>query len=321
MTRVSGSRALVTGAAGFVGRYLVRALADAGWDVTGTALEPVANAESSPVSQWVYGDLRSSAHVDEALRVSAPDLVIHLAAISHLPTAANDPAMAWDVNVTATVRLLHALSQAHAAGVLAPRVLVIGSAEQYGRHDDGEAPLTESHALQPRTVYAATKVAQEVAALQVWRASGLPVIGVRPFNHSGAGQDGRFLLPALVTRALALREAPAGTPLVLGNTSPIRDFLHVRDVVDAYIALGQHGEPGAVYNVASGVGRSVREVAERILSRVGLHTTLHEDPALVRPVDVPSLVGDPARIASATGWRPTRTFDDLLDDLLHAATH
>lgn len=321
MNAVPGSRALVTGAAGFVGRYLVRALTEAGWDVTGTALEPVVDNASMAATRWVVGDLRSPEHIAEALRVASPDLVIHLAAISHLPTAASDPALAWDVNVTATVRLLHALSQAHTAGVLAPRVLVIGSAEQYGRHDADAERLSETHALQPRTVYAATKVAQEVAAMQVWRASGLPVIGVRPFNHSGAGQDGRFLLPALVARALALREAPAGTPLVLGNTSPIRDFLHVRDVVDAYIALGQHGEPGAVYNVASGVGRSVRDVAERILSRVGLDTTLHEDPALVRPVDVPSLVGDPARIASVTGWRPTRTFDDLLDDLLHAATH
>jgi GDP-4-dehydro-6-deoxy-D-mannose reductase len=317
---VSGSRALVTGAAGFVGRHLVRALTDAGWVVTGTALAPDDADRETPI-RWVYGDLRDSTHVDEAIRVGAPDLVIHLAAISHLPTAASDPAMAWDVNVTATVRLLHALSQARAAGALAPRVLVIGSAEQYGRQDGAVERLSESHPLLPRTVYAATKVAQEVAALQAWRATGLPVIGVRPFNHSGAGQDARFLLPALVARALALREAPAGTPLVLGNTTPIRDFLHVRDVVDAYIALGQHGEPGAVYNVASGVGRSVREVAERILTRVGLHTTLHEDPALVRPVDVPSLVGDPARMESVTGWRPTRTFDDLLDDLLHAATH
>ena len=322
MTTVSGSRALVTGAAGFVGRYVARALLDAGWEVTGTALAPdAAGASAMPELRWVYGDLRELAHVHEAVQVARPDLVIHLAAISHLPTAANDPAMAWDVNVTATVRLLHALSQAHAAGTLAPRVLVIGSAEQYGRQEPHVERLTESHPLLPRTVYAATKVAQEVAALQTWRATGLPVVGVRPFNHSGAGQDPRFLLPALVARALTLRAQPAGTPLVLGNSTPIRDFLHVRDVVAAYIALGQHGEPGAVYNVASGVGRSVRDVAERILARVGLHTTLHEDPALVRPVDVPALVGDPARLQSVTGWRPTLTFDDLLDDLLHAATH
>jgi GDP-4-dehydro-6-deoxy-D-mannose reductase len=325
VSTVVAGRALVTGAAGFVGRYLLEALLADGWSVTATALGAESGAGAAARTagdvRWVFGDLRDEAHVAEAVRVGAPDLVVHLAAISHLPTAASDPAAAWDINVTAGVRLLHALAAAHQAGVLAPRVLIIGSAEQYGRHDDGLAPLTESAAQWPRTVYAATKAAQEVAALQVWRSTGLPVVVARPFNHSGAGQDPRFLLPALVGRAVTLRREAAGAPLVLGNTSPIRDFLHVSDVVAAYIALGRHGVAGEAYNVASGVGRSVREVAERILARVGLDATLHEDPALVRPVDVPSLVGDPARIQSATDWRPLRTFDDILDDLLHAEAH
>lgn len=311
-------RALVTGAAGFVGRHLTAALVAEGWTVTGTALAPEPDAD--PALQWVFGDLRDEAHVAEAVAKARPDLVVHLAAISHLPTAAGNPALAWETNVTATVRLLHALGQACTAGVLAPRVLLIGSAEQYGRQPEGTGAIAETAPLLPRTVYAATKAAQEVAGLQAWRATGLPVIAVRPFNHSGAGQDARFLLPALTARALALRTAPVGTPLVLGNTAPVRDFLHVEDVVAAYIALGDHGTPGEAYNVASGEGRSVRAVAARILSRLGISTTLHEDPALVRPVDVPVLVGDPARLHAATGWRPRRSFDDLLDDLLDAAT-
>jgi GDP-4-dehydro-6-deoxy-D-mannose reductase len=91
--------------------------------------------------------------------------------------------------------------------------------------------------------------------------------------------------------------------------------------VAAYISLCRHGVPGTAYNVASGVGRSVREVAERVLERAGVQATLDPDPALLRPVDVPALVGDATRLREATGWRPTRTFDDILDDLLHAATH
>lgn len=312
-------RALVTGAAGFVGRHLSSALLADGWDVTGTALS--APEAAHPDVTWVCGDLRDDAHVTEVVATARPDLVVHLAAISHLPTAANAPAVAWETNVTATVRLLHVLAQSYAAGTLSPRVLIIGSAEQYGRQPDQSGPIGESAPQAPRTVYAATKVAQEVAALQTWRATGLPVVAVRPFNHSGAGQDARFLLPALTARALALRTAAPGTPLVLGNTTPVRDFLHVEDVVAAYIALGRDGTPGEAYNVASGEGRSVRDVAERILARLGLDTTLHEDPALVRPVDVPSLVGDPARLFAATGWRPRRSFDDLLDDLLDAATY
>ncbi len=320
-------RALITGGAGFVGGYLIDALLRDGWKVTATALsKPTsllsgASGTAADEVQWCVGDVRDQAHVDEAVTLAQPDLVVHLAAISHLPTAAANPTAAWDVNVTASVRLLHALSKAWSAGTLAPRVLMVGSAEQYGRHDLQGERLTEQHGLEPRTVYAATKTAQEAAALQVWRASGLPVLLARPFNHSGKGQESRFLLPALTSRALSLRNAPAEAALVLGNTSPIRDFLHVSDVVAAYIALLRDGTPGLAYNVASGVGRSVREVAEQILVRVNRAPNLHEDPALVRPVDVPSLVGDPSRLQAATGWRPQRSFDDILDDLLHAETH
>ncbi len=330
-------RALVTGGAGFVGRHLIRALLRDGWQVTATALHLPTETSSSSRSvaavhvarpmdaidaavHWCIGDLRDQAHVTDAVEHAKPDLVVHLAAISHLPTAAADPGMAWDVNVTASVRLLDTLARAHTAGTLAPRVLIVGSAEQYGRHELDGGRLTEQHALEPRTVYAATKVAQEVAALQAWRSTGLPVIVARPFNHSGRGQEPRFLLPALVARAVALRGRPAQEPLVVGNTTPIRDFLHVSDVVAAYIALLRHGTPGVAYNVASGVGRSVQEVAERILARVGRTPVMRADPALVRPVDVPALVGDPTRLQSATGWLPQHSFDDLLDDLLHAAT-
>lgn len=317
---MSTRRALVTGGAGFVGGHLLAALLDAGWEVTATALNRDASHRGDV--RWVYGDLRDDAHVATALAEAAPECVVHLAAISHLPTAAADPRMAWDVNVGATVGLLNQLARAHAAEERSARVLIIGSAEQYGRPEllDVGAPIPESTPQAPRTVYAATKAAQEVAALQQWRTTGLPVLVARAFNHSGPGQESRFLLPALTARALALRDAPADVPLVLGNTSPVRDFLHVSDVVAAYIALLEHGAPGTAYNVASGTGQSVRTVAERILAKVGRTPVLREDPALIRPVDVPSLVGDPSRLQLATGWRPLHSFDDLLDDLLHAAT-
>ncbi|MCC6241828.1 MAG: GDP-mannose 4,6-dehydratase [Gemmatimonadaceae bacterium] len=317
-------RALVTGAAGFVGGWLLRALRAEGYHVTALSLTPPAN--DAPVDAhvtWMWGDLRDDAFVGSVVDAAAPDVVVHLAAISHLPTAAADPAFAWDVNVTATVRLLHHLDRWRTAAARDPLVLVIGSAEQYGRHE--AMPLREDAVLAPRTVYAATKVAQEVLALQTWRASGLRVVGARSFNHSGRGQDARFLLPALVRRALALRSAPQGTPLLVGNTTPVRDFLHVHDVVSAYIALLQHGVPGEVYNVASGTGRSVLEVIEHVLARVGVQASIATDPSLVRPVDVPALVGDPSKLHAATGWRASRAFDDIIDDIIddviHAATH
>lgn len=320
-------RALVTGAAGFVGQWLTAALRAQGTDVIGLALTPVADeprvtsaAGDRGGITWLAGDLRDDGYVSQVVEQARPDVVVHLAAISHLPTAAADPALAWDTNVTATARLLHHLERARAPLGIDPRVLLVGSAEQYGRQD-AVSPIGEDTPQAPRTVYAATKAAQEVLALQCWRATGLRVVIARSFNHSGPGQEPRFLLPAMVARALALRDAPAGTPITVGNTTPIRDFLHVSDVVSAYISLLQHGVPGEAYNVASGTGWSVAQVLDHVRARVGVPSPIEVDPALVRPVDVPSLVGDPRKLMDTTGWRVTRAFDDIIDDLIHAATH
>ncbi|HEY0930299.1 MAG TPA: GDP-mannose 4,6-dehydratase [Gemmatimonas sp.] len=320
-------RVLVTGASGFVGSWLLPALVAEGAEVFALTMTSASDTPASrgvPVMpadiHWRSGDLRDDGFVSTVVEEAAADAVIHLAAISHLPTAAADPAGAWDVNVTATARLLHHLDRARAAGRSDPLVLLAGSAEQYGR-DESHAPLLAEDAVQaPRTVYAATKAAQEVLAFQCWRASGLRTVVARSFNHSGPGQPSRFLLPALVARAHGLKDAPAGAPMPVGNLSPIRDFLHVRDVVAAYISLCQQGMPGEAYNVASGTGWSVREVLDRVLARAGVRAVPTEDPSLVRPVDVPVLIGDPRKLQHATGWRATRSLDDIIDDLFHAET-
>lgn len=317
------SRVLVTGAGGFVGQWLLPALAEAGHSLVALASEPVdttpAGVPARPEATWHIGDLRDDGYVRDVVRSARPDIVMHLAAISHVPTATADPVQAWDVNVTATARLLLHLGAERAAGVIDPRVLIVGSAEQYGRHDARAFPLREDAMQEPRTVYAATKVAQEALALQQWRATGLSIVVARSFNHSGAGQPPRFLVPSLVARAKALADAPAGTPFPIGNRVPVRDFLHVSDVVSAYISLVRLGTPGEAYNVASGTGWSVQDILSRVLERAGTRAVPVEDPTLMRPVDVPTLVGDPQKLQDATGWRARRSFEDILDDLFRYA--
>ena len=314
----AGRSALVTGAAGFVGRYLVRALAAAGWRVTGTGQQPDRDAADLPVAGWISGDVRDVGHLGAAVDAAAPDAVFHLAAVSFVPEAAADPGYTVDVNAATAARLVGIVAARRRAGVLDPTVLVIGSGEQYGRHDPEELPLLESAEQRPHNVYAATKVAQEALALQAWRSDGVRVLATRSFNHSGPGQNPRFLLPGLVARVKALRHGPAGAPLVMGNQAPVRDFLHVADVVAAYIALAERGRPGEVYNVASGVGHSVGALARRVLARSHVDARVESDPALVRPADVPALVGSAAKLAADTGWAPRRTLDDLIDDLIAA---
>jgi GDP-4-dehydro-6-deoxy-D-mannose reductase len=315
-------RALVTGASGFVGRWLIEALAREGWQITAAsqgAPDAATLTEPMRAATWVVGDVRDPAHLSEALDVARPNAVFHLAGVTFVPAAGRDPGATAEVNAVAAARLLGLVRERRRAGTLDPTVLIVGSAEQYGRHDEAELPLAEIAEQRPHTVYAATKVAQEALALEAWRSEGVRVIATRSFNHSGPGQAFRFLLPGLVGRARALADAGGSAgPLLVGNQDTVRDFLHVSDVVAAYIALVARGRPGEAYNVASGVGRSVGSLARQVLARFGLSVPVESDPSLVRPVDVPALVGSPAKLQAHTGWAPQRIFDALLDDLIAA---
>jgi GDP-4-dehydro-6-deoxy-D-mannose reductase len=315
-------RALVTGAAGFVGQWLCRALLADGWDVVGAGITavPVAGILSEEEKRsitWSLADVRQQGDMARAFDQSKPDAVFHLAGVSSIPDAQGDPAVAYDINVLGAVRLLHEARVRRRAGEIDPVLLVIGSGAQYGRALE-QRPLRENDAQRPMSVYAASKAAQEVVALEAARSDGVRVVATRSFNHSGPGQPDEFLLPALVHRVLAIRD---GTDKVLriGNADTVRDFLHVRDVVRAYLALVESGVAGEVYNVCSGEGTRTRDLAKRVLAAAGVNAAIVVEPALVRRVEVPWLVGDPAKVRSATGWAPTLSCNDIIDDLINAA--
>jgi GDP-4-dehydro-6-deoxy-D-mannose reductase len=317
------TRALVTGGNGFVAQWAIRAMVERGWTVTAASHgEPMAAAGLPPepvgAVTWRAMDITRQDEVAAIVDLARADVVVHLAAVSHVPDAARNPGYAYEVNAVGTVRLLAELRRHRAAGTGDPRVLVIGSAEQYGRHEINDMPLSESAVQQPLTLYAASKVAQEVAALQSFRSDGMRVVCTRSFNHSGRGHGAHFLLPAVVGRAVRLPER--GGVLQIGNGDTVRDFLHVADVVDAYLALLEQGAAGEAYNVCSGEGVSVRGLAQRVLQRAGRTAEITTDPSLSRSVDVPVLVGNNSKLRRATGWSPRRTLDDIIDDLIHAAT-
>jgi GDP-4-dehydro-6-deoxy-D-mannose reductase len=294
-----------------------------GWSVTaagishGTESRILSDDERHAVD-WVTMDVTDGEQIAAALDRAAPDVVLHLAAISHVPDAKRNPARAFEVNAVGTVRLLAQLVERRREGRGDPMVVVVGSSEQYGRHDRDEMPLDERAEQRPLTLYASSKAAQEMAALQAFRGEGLRVVCTRSFNHSGAGQAPSFVLPGLVTRGLAV--ARDGGPLTLGNGDTVRDFLHVHDVVNAYLSLADRGIPGEVYNVCSGEGVSIRALAESVLQRIGVPADISSDPTLTRPVDVPVQIGSNAKLRRATGWTPRRTREDIIDDLIHAAT-
>ncbi|MFL5606014.1 MAG: GDP-mannose 4,6-dehydratase [Gemmatimonadaceae bacterium] len=316
-------RALVTGGNGFVARWAIQAMLQRGWTITAGIIgdpppKDVLSEEERASVIWLPLDVTRQSDVAEVVDRAAADAVLHLAAISHVPDATSNPGYAYEVNTVGTVRLLTEVRRHRVAGTADPIVLVIGSAEQYGRHEINEMPLHEGMEQRPLTLYAASKAAQEVAALQAYRSDGVRVICTRSFNHSGIGHGSHFLLPSLITRALAL--PGRGGVLQIGNGDTVRDYLHVRDAVDAYLALFEHGVTGEAYNVSSGEGVSVRALAVAVLDKLGVEAEITSSAALARPVDVPIQVGSNSKLRHATGWAPRRTRDDIINDLIHAAT-
>jgi GDP-4-dehydro-6-deoxy-D-mannose reductase len=309
-------RVLITGGSGFVGQWTSRGALERGWSVFAGTLEgaPISSVLSSRERDaicWLELDVSSESGIAKALHTAAPDVVVHLAGIAFPPEANAAPARAFEVNVLGAQRLLAAL------GSTTVRTLVIGSAEQYGLQDSSAYPIPETATLRPLTPYSVSKAAQELVALMAHRAYGADVICTRSFNHSGVGHAQSYLLPSLVRRAREL--PPSGGTLQMGNGTAIRDYLHVADVAEAYLRLLESGKAGEVYNVSSGQGLTVHEIAERVLKRTGVTADISSESTLLRPIDVPILVGDNAKLRAATGWAPRRSIDDIIDDLIHAA--
>jgi GDP-4-dehydro-6-deoxy-D-mannose reductase len=295
-------RAAVTGSSGFVGSHLVPYLRSHGDDVV-----TIDRSGTPPV------DVTDAAEVREVLRAARPDAVYHLAALSHVGESWDAPEAVFRVNAVGALNVLRACAD---AGV--ERVLVAGSADVYGAVSQADLPLTEEAPIRPVTPYGASKAAADVLALQAFLGDGLGTLRVRAFNHTGPGQAASMLVPGLAQR-IANAERAGGSKIKVGHLDVVRDVCDVRDVVRAYRLLVEHGTPGDAYNVCSGRGVSVRDVAGAMLAMSEAPLELVVDPELVRTVDVPRLVGSPARLCATTGWEPAIPLHETLRDVLTEA--
>lgn len=291
-------RALITGGAGFVGRALTDHLRQAGDDVI--------------VSDRASGgpDITDRSAVFALFENEPVDVVYHLAGQAHVPTSWEDPIGTMRANAEGTLNVLDA---ARAADV--GRVIAVTSAEVYGRVGPDDLPVGEDHPLRPESPYAASKVAADAIALQAHLGRGQDVIRMRAFNHIGPGQATSFAASGLAAR-IARAQRDGSHTLTVGNLSPRRDFTDVRDVVRAYRLAATVGTPGAVYNVCSGIDRSIEELARGLLGAAGADLELVADPDLTRPVDTPVVRGDNARLRADTGWEPVIDFASSLADIM-----
>ena len=290
-------RYLVTGASGFVGSRLVRRLAEAGEELAGTFFGDAPRPTGVEMREI---DLRDRAALNAVVEELDPQVIIHLAGLSHVGASWRALADYFQVNVLGTENLLRA-----AAG---RRLVMASSAEVYGLVPEDEQPLSEERRLAPQSPYALTKAAAERLVLP---AGG---IIVRSFNVVGPGQAANFALPAFAAQLAAIRAGSQKAILKVGNLAACRDFLHLDDAVDGYLAVAARGIEGEVYNLGSGETRSIGDMLDRLVAVSRVAARVEIDPQRFRPVDLPLLQADASRLR-ALGWAPRRTLEAALEEL------
>ena len=298
---------LITGATGFAGGHLVESLAGShrlvGWG------RAAPRPEIAHLVEWQVVDLLDRARVQSAIASLRPATIFHLAGAPQVAESWRDTTKPLAGNVLATSHLLDAIRRAG----LSCRVLVTGSAAVYAPSD---SPINEDGAVAPGSPYALSKLAQEQLAIRASVDDGLDVVIVRPFNHTGPRQPPAFVAPSMA-RQIALIEKGDVEPVIrVGNLDARRDFTDVRDVVRAYTSLATHGKSGEIYNVGSGIGRSIQSLLDALRSRARVEVRIEVDPERLRPAETAALVADTSRLRDRTGWKPQISFESMLDALL-----
>ena len=306
-------RCLVTGAAGFVGRHLVSHLCESGHRVLGT-VHPDLSVSASALEgvELVPVDILDSARLDEAFVRAKPDAVFHLAAFSNPQDSRHKSRLTLETNIIGSQNVLQS-SLEHSGET---RVLLVGSAQQYGRVAERDQPIEESRALAPLTPYAVSKASQELLGRRFFDAEGLPVLMTRSFNHTGPGQSDAYVCSSFA-RQVAEIELGRGEPVMrVGNLAARRDFTDVRDVASAYTRIVERGRAGEVYNVCRGEAFSIESILEGLRQRARVEVSIVKDPARFHALDAPLVLGDNQRLRRDTDWQPAHSLDATLGDLL-----
>ncbi len=307
------SRILVTGAAGFVASHLGEICAERS-DLELIGLQRPTSVTRILPPGFVAGveaDLLDQESLKEAVSEARPDAIIHLAGQSSVHESYRNPGGTLLANVLGTQHLLFAAEKARVR-----RVLVVGSADEYGDIKPEDVPLREDRPLAPLSPYAVSRVSQGALCSEFARRKTVEIVRTRTFPHTGK-RRGAVFAESSFARQIAEIELERAAPVIqVGNLDAIRDFSDVREVIQAYLLLLERGESGAVYNVCSGKGIAMREILKALVALSTVKVDIHVDPSRLRPSDLPVLIGDPSKLRAATGFAPSGVLDQALADLL-----
>ncbi len=304
------SKGLVIGAAGFVGSYLIDEMHACGMGVYATKLSHE-SLEHEHAKIYDLDILDKEAIVTLLLEIR-PDYIFHLAAQSSVGLSWKNPGLTVDVNIKGSINVMDAVRELY----YKPRVLLIGSGEEYGHIRPGETPIKEDNLLRPGNIYAATKACQNMVGSIYAQAYDMQMMMVRSFNHIGPGQAPMFVVSDFCKQVAEIEKGLREPVMYVGNLAAKRDFTDVRDVVKAYVKLIQQGVPGETYNMGSGHAVEIRYILDRIISLSEKEIHVEIDPNKIRPVDVPIIEADITKIHELTGWKPQIALEQTIRDTL-----
>lgn len=308
-------RALITGVCGFAGSHLADyLLTHTDLEVYGTDIvSGGANiAHIRDDLELIVGDMSDAEVASEILSKANADCVFHLAAQAFVPLSWSNPWQTMENNIRSQLNILEILVGSGAR----PKVLVVGSADEYGMILPDELPVTEDTPLRPYSPYAVSKIAQDMLGYQYFVSHGLPIVRVRPFNHIGTRQSPAFVTSDFAKQIAEIEDGRREPRLLVGNLEAKRDFTDVRDMVRGYYLALERGEDGEVYNLGAERAYSIREALEALLEMSEAQIDVVQDPSRMRPSDVPVVVSDCSKFRQRTGWRATVNLRESLREIL-----
>lgn len=305
---------LITGCSGFVAHHFWLYLLDnkVNFEVYGMDLKaPEYETQGKNLPFFFYEcNMLNPKSVKNVIAEVRPDYILHLASFSSVAYSWSNPIECFQNNTIIFLNLIESVRDY----CVKSRILSIGSSEEYGIVSKECIPLKEDNALNPINPYAVARVSQEMLGKIFCTNYGLDIIFTRSFNHLGKYQDTRFAIPQFVSKLKLCKEGKC--ILDVGNVEVIRDYIDVRDVVEAYYKLLKLGKTGEIYNVCSGNGYSLRQIIDMIAYSLDIEVELRVDYAKVRPADNPIIIGSYQKIQNSTGWFPKYSICDSIKNIL-----
>jgi GDP-4-dehydro-6-deoxy-D-mannose reductase len=292
------NRILITGCNGFVARYFVDycRVKNSAAEFSGVDISPSCTVEGVSYSQM---DLMDLGGIKQLLLAYKPTHIAHFASVSSVSQSWERPVESFTNNTNIFLNIVESVRKLG----LSPRILSIGSSEEYGNYPQHALPLKEYYQLRPCNPYAIARVAQEMISKLYADSYGLEIMMTRSFNHIGPGQREIFAIPSFI-RQMLVAKAENRKVISVGNIDVVRDFLDVRDVVDAYYKILFFGRKGEVYNVCRGTGFTLRAIIQQIEQIIDFWPERIVDPHKVRPTDNQIIIGDASKLMTELNWRP-----------------